>query len=188
MPPRRKYDHTIPLLPGAQPFSIRPYRLAPVLKDELEKQVQEMLSSCIIRHINSPFSSPMILVQKKDKTWRLVIDFRHLNALTVKSKFLISVIDELLDELAGSCWFSKLDLRAGYHQIRLAPGEEYKTSFQTHHGHFEFLVGFGLTRAPNTFQGAINVSLSQEPEMLRTFVLAYFDDILIFSKTMKQHL
>ena len=92
------------------------------------------------------------------------------------------VIDELLDELHGAQWFTKLDLIAGYHQIRLAPGEEYKTSFQTHHGHLEFLVGFGLTRAPNTFQGAINVSLSQEPEMPRTFVLAFFDDILIFSK------
>ena len=99
LPPRRKYDHTIPLIPGAHPFLVRPYRQALVLKDELEKQVQEMLTSGIIRHNNSRFSSPMILVQKKDKTWTPVIDYRHLNALTVKSKFPIPIIDELLDEL-----------------------------------------------------------------------------------------
>lgn len=86
----------------------------------------------------------------------MVVDYRHLNALTIKSKYTLPIIDELLDELAGAAWFSKLDLRAGYHQIRQAPGEEFKTDFQTHIGHFEFIVvAFGLTGAPGTFPGAM---------------------------------
>lgn len=189
LPPERACDHKIPLIPGARPFSLRPYRLAPELKDEVEKQIQEMLDSGVIRRSNSAFSSPILLVKKKDHTWRLVVDYRHLNALTIKGKFPMPVIDELLDELHGAQWFTKLDLRAGYHQIRLAPGEEYKTAFQTHHGHFEFVVmGFGLTGAPNTFQGAMNSSLSQKPKLLRHCVLVFFDDILVFSKTLEEHL
>ncbi|KAK1610510.1 hypothetical protein QYE76_034183 [Lolium multiflorum] len=146
LPPRRRYDHSIPLVHGARPVSMRPYRIAPDLKTELERQVQELLDQGVIVHSTSAFGSPVILVKKGDKTWRLVVDYRHLNALTVKGKYPLPVIDELLDELAGARWFSKLDLRAGYHQIRLAPGEEHKTAFQTHNGHFEFKVmAFGLT-------------------------------------------
>jgi hypothetical protein len=134
LPPRRFCDHTIPLIPGAQPIAKKPYRYTPQLKTEIEKQIKEMLDSGVIQISNSAFSSPIILVRKKDNSWRIVVDYRHLNALTVKSKYPVPVIDELLDELAGACWFSKLDLRAGYHQIRMAPGEEFKTAFQTHHG------------------------------------------------------
>ena len=113
-------------------------------------------------------------------------DYRKLNAITVKSKYPIPVIDELLDELAGACWFSKLDLRAGYHQIRLAAGEEYKTAFQTHLGHYEFLVvAMGLSEAPGTFQGAMNTTLSP---VNRKNALVFFDDILIFSKSYQEHL
>ena len=132
VPPRRKYDHTIPLIPGATPVAVRPYRVAPHLKTEMEKQVKELLQNGMIRLSKSPFSSPVLMVKKKDGTWRMVVDYRHLNALTLKSKYPLPVIDELLDELSGAAWFSKLDLRAGYHQIRLAPGEEYKTAFSTH--------------------------------------------------------
>jgi hypothetical protein len=134
LPPRRLCDHSIPLIPGAQPVNKKPYRYTPQLKTEIEKQIAEMLASGVIRISNSAFSSPIILVRKKDGSWRIVVDYRHLNALTIKSRYPIPVIDELLDELAGASWFSKLDLRAGYHQIRMAPGEEFKTSFQTHHG------------------------------------------------------
>lgn len=113
LPPRRSYDHTNPLMPGATPVSMRPYRIAPALKTELERQIQEMLASGVIRLSNNPFSSPLLMVKKKDNTWRPVIDYRHLNAMTLKGKFPIPVIDELLDELAGASWFTKLDLRSG---------------------------------------------------------------------------
>ena len=120
LPPERACDHSIPLIPGARPFSHRTYRLAPELKDEVEKQIQELLDSGVIRRSNNPFCSPILLVKKKDHTWRLVVDYRHLNALTIKGNYPMPVIDELLDELRGAHWFTKLDLRAGYHQIRLA--------------------------------------------------------------------
>lgn len=186
LPPRRLCDHSIPLIEGAQPINKRPYRYSPQLKTEIERQIKEMLASGVIQLSNSAFSSPIILVRKKDGTWRIVVDYRHLNALTIKSKYPVPIIDELLDELAGAAWFSKLDLRAGYHQIRMAPGEEYKTAFQTHHGQFEFnVMAFGLTGAPATFLSAMNTTLK---EYLRKFVLVFFDDILIYSTTYDDHL
>lgn len=182
LPPTRQYDHHIPLIPRARLVSMRPYRVAPELKTEIERQVKELLRQGVITHSNSPFASPVLLVKKIDKSaepnlsippeWRLVIDYRHLNALTLKGKYPLPVIDELLDELSGAKWFSKLDLRAGYHQIRLAPGEEAKTAFQTHNGHYKFKVmAFGLSGAPATFQHAMNASL--EP-VLRKFALVFF--------------
>jgi hypothetical protein len=186
LPPRRQYDHQIPLVPGARPVSMRPYRIAPKLKSELERQIQELLEQGVITHSNSAFASPVILVKKDENAWRLVIDYRHLNALTVKGKYPLLVIDGLLDELSGSKWFTKLDLRAGYHQIRLAPGEEYKTAFLTHNGHYEFRVmAFGLTGAPTTFQFAMNASLAP---VLWKFALVFFDDILIYSPDYEEHL
>jgi hypothetical protein len=186
LPPRRRYDHHIPLVPGARPVSVRPYRVAPELKDEIERQIKELLSQGVIVHSNSAFGSPVLLVKKEENAWRLVVDYRQLNALTVKGKYPLSVIDELLDELAGAQWFSKLDLKAGYHQIRLAPGEEYKTAFQTHNGQYEFRVmAFGLTGAPSTFQHAMNDTLAP---VLRKFAVVFFDDILVYSTTYQEHL
>lgn len=125
-PPARDCDHTIPLLPGASPFSVRPYRYPPAIKDEIERQIADMLQSGIIQHSSSPFSSSVLLVKKKDGTFRFCVDFRQLNALTVKAKYPVPVIEELLDELTHASWFSCLDLTAGYHQIRLHSGEEFK--------------------------------------------------------------
>ncbi|WVZ49402.1 hypothetical protein U9M48_000767 [Paspalum notatum var. saurae] len=177
MSPSRDCDHTIPLVPSASPVFTRSYRLAPTLKDEVEDQIKEMLNSGIIQKSTSPFSSAVLLVKKKDNTWRFCVDYRQLNAITVKSKYPVPIIDELLDELAGASWFSKLDLRAGFHQIRMKPGEEHKTAFQTHMGHFEFRVmPFGLTGAPGTFLSAMNTTLAP---YLRKFILVFFDDILI---------
>ena len=125
-------------MPGAQPVFIRPYRYPPKLKDEIEAQVQEMLSQGLIQPSSSSFSSPVLLVKKKDGSYRFCVDFRHLNALTRKSKFPVLVFDQLMDELANAKWFSTLDLRAGFHQILLQQGEEFETAFQTHLGQYEF--------------------------------------------------
>jgi len=138
LPPSRACNHSIPLLPGASPVYIRPYRYPPSLKDEIERQVNEMLSQGIIQPSSSSFSSPVLLVKKKDGSYKFCVDFRHLNALTAKSKFPVPVFEELMDELANASWFTNLDLRAGFHQILLQPGEEHKTAFQTHLGQYEF--------------------------------------------------
>jgi hypothetical protein len=176
LPPVRQYDHRIPLIPGARPVSMRPYRVTPELKTEIEKQVQVMLKQGVITHSSSLFASPVLLVKKV-----------HYNELKEAIQaYPLPIIDELLDELLGARWFSKLDLRAGYHQIRLAPGEEAKTSFQTHNGHYEFKVmAFGLTGAPATFQFAMNPSLAP---VLRKCALVFFDDILVYSSSYEEHM
>lgn len=144
-----------------------------------------MLQSGLIQKSSSPFSSSVLLVKKKDNSWRFCVDYRHLNAITVKGKFSVPVIDEFLDELCKASWFTSLDLRGGFHQIRLKPGEEYKITFQTHHDHFEFRVlAFGLSGDPGTFQGAMNSTLAP---YLRKFVLVFFDDILIYNFSYHEH-
>jgi hypothetical protein len=186
LPPVRQCDHSIPLVAGARPVCVRPYRYPPALKDEIEAQVGDMLKKGIIQPSSSSFSSPVLLVRKKDGSFRFCVDYRYLNALTVKTRFPIPIFEHLIDELAGASWFSTLDLLSGYHQVRLKAGEEYKTAFQTHHGQFEFLVmAFGLSGAPATFQGAMNTTLRP---LLRKCVIVFFDDILVFSSTFEEHL
>jgi hypothetical protein len=171
LPPSRACDHSIPLIEGAAPFQVRPYRYAPILKDEIEKQVKEILQNGLIQKSVSPFSSSVLLVKKNDNSWRFCVDYRHLNAITVKGKYPVPIIDEFLDELSNASWFTCLDLRAGFHQIRLKPGEEYKTAFQTHCGQYEFRVmPFGLTGALGSFQDAMNTTLQP---CLRIFMLVF---------------
>jgi hypothetical protein len=153
VPPARSCDHTIPLVEGVTPVTVRPYRYPPAIKDEIDRQIVQMLREGIIQHSTSPFSSSVLLVKKKDQTWRSCVDFRHLNAITLKGKYLVPLIDDFLDELGQASWFTSLDLTAGYHQIRLKPGEAFETAFQTHTGHYEFRVmAFGLSGAPATFR------------------------------------
>jgi hypothetical protein len=166
--------------------NIRAYRYPPSLKDEIERQVNTMLDQGLIQPSKSPFSSLVLLVRKKDGSWRFCVDYRYLNAMTVKSVYPIPVFEQLMDELGSAAWFSIMDLHSGYHQIRLQPGEEYKTAFCTHVGHFEFcVVPFGATGAPTTFQGAMNSTLAP---LLRRCALVFFDDILIYSSTYEEHL
>lgn len=181
----RDLDHSIPLKPIAMPVSLSPYRYNYHQKDELERQVKEMLISGVIQHSQSRFSSPALLVKKKDGTWRLCVDYIGLNDITIKDKYHFPIVDDLLDELYGAI-VSKADLRVGYHQIRMRIKDVFKTAFRTNKRHYEFRVmSFGLTNAPATFQALMNQIFHP---FLTKFVLVFFDDILLYSHSIDDHI
>ncbi|MCW2743449.1 MAG: uncharacterized protein JWR45_3871 [Blastococcus sp.] len=185
LPPRRDVDHAIELVPGATPPSRPAYRLSNTELDELKKQLAELTEQGFIRPSKSPYGAPVLFVKKKDGTMRMCIDYRALNKVTIKNKYPLPYIDELLDRLHGSTLYSKLDLRSGYYQQRIRPEDVEKTAFRTRYGHFEFLVlPFGLTNAPATFMHLMH---SIFRPYLDAFVIVFLDDILIYSKTEEEH-
>jgi len=184
--PSRTHDHNIPLLPNTAPVRVCPYRYPHSQKTKIERLVTEMFVEGIIQPNSCPFFSPMLLVKKKDGTWRFCRDYQALNAVTIKDLIPMPTFDELLNELFGAQFFSKLDLRFGYHQILVQPVDRHKTTFQTHHDLYEWLaMPFGLTNAPTTFQALMN---SIFVDFMRKFVLFFFDDILIYSLNWTTHL
>ncbi|GJP59195.1 hypothetical protein CLOP_g9431 [Closterium sp. NIES-67] len=186
LPPERDHDHTIQLEPGAQPTVRTQWRLNQPELEELRRQLDYLLEKGFVRPSTSPFAAPILFTPKKDGGLRMCIDYRALNRVTIKSRYPIPRADELIDQLRGAKFFSKIDLRGGYHQIRVNEADCYKTAFRTRYGSYEYTVmPFGLTNAPSTFQLTMNEVFRP---LLDKCVIVYLDDILIYSTTREQHL
>ncbi|KAL0534150.1 hypothetical protein IC582_028434 [Cucumis melo] len=185
LPLHREVEFAIELEPGTVPISRAPYRMAPAELKELIVQLQELLDKGFIRPSVSPWGAPVLFVKKKDGSMRLCIDYRELNKVTVKNRYPLPRIDDLFDQLQGATVFSKIDLRSGYHQLRIKDEDVPKTAFRSRYGHYEFIVmSFGLTNAPAVFMDLMNRVFR---EFLDTFVIVFIDDILIYSKTEAEH-
>ena len=185
-PPARNVDHAIDILPGSVPPNKPVYRMNPAELEELKKQLAQLQEQGLIRPSTSPYGSPIIFVKKKNGSLRLCVDYRALNNITVKNKYPLPRIDDLLDRLHGAKVFSKIDLAAGYHQIRLKEDDIPKSAFRTRYGHFEYTVlAFGLCNAPATFMRMMHEILM---DGLDDFVIVYLDDILIFSRSEDEHI
>ncbi|GKB55373.1 putative reverse transcriptase domain-containing protein, partial [Tanacetum coccineum] len=185
LPPTRQVEFQIDLIPGAAPVARAPYRLAPSEMKELSEQLKELSDKGFIRPSSSPWGAPVLFVKKKDGSFRMCIDYRELNKLTVKNRYPLPRIDDLFDQLQGSSVYSKIDLRSGYHQLRVREEDIPKTAFRTRYGHYEFQVmPFGLTNAPAVFMDLMNRVCKP---YLDKFVIVFIDDILIYSKNKQEH-
>ncbi|GJZ10005.1 putative reverse transcriptase domain-containing protein [Tanacetum coccineum] len=185
LPPTRQVEFQIDLVPGAAPVARAPYRLAPSEMKELSEQLKELSDKGFIRPSSSPWGAPVLFVKKKDGSFRMCIDYRELNKLTVKNRYPLPRIDDLFDQLQGSSVYSKIDLRSGYHQLRVREEDIPKTAFRTRYGHYEFQVmPFGLTNAPAVFMDLMNRVCKP---YLDKFVIVFIDDILIYSKNKQEH-
>ncbi|GKE19650.1 putative reverse transcriptase domain-containing protein, partial [Tanacetum coccineum] len=185
LPPTRQVKFQIDLVPGAVPVARAPYRLAPSELQELSTQLQELYDKGFIRPSSSPWGAPVLFVKNKDGSFWICIDYRELNKLTVKNRYPLPRIDDLFDQLQGSKVYFKIDLRSGYHQLRVREEDIPKTAFKTHYGHYEFQVmPFGLTNAPAVFIDLMN---RVRKLYLDKFMIVFIDDILIYSKRKKEH-
>ncbi|GJT65882.1 putative reverse transcriptase domain-containing protein [Tanacetum coccineum] len=185
LPPTRQVEFRIDLVPGAAPVARAPYRLAPSEMKELSEQLKELSDKGFIRPSSSPWGAPVLFVKKKDGSFQMCIDYQGLNKLTVKNCYPLPRINDLLDQLQGSSVYSKIDLRSGYHQLRVREEDIPKTAFRTRYGHYEFQVmPFGLTNAPAVFMDLMNRVCKP---FLDKLVIVFIDDILIYSRNKKEH-
>jgi hypothetical protein len=181
MPLDREVEFVIDLLPRTAAISKRPYRMSVEELKELKKQLMELQEARYIRLSSSPWGAPVLFVQKKDGSQRMCVDYRSLNDVTVKNKYLLPCIEDLFDQMRGARVFSKIDLRSGYHQMRIRPSDIPKTAFSTQYGLYEFtIMSFGLSNAPANFMNLMNKVFM---EYLDRFVVVFIDDILIYSKS-----
>lgn len=186
LPPLSRVCHEIHLIPGSNAPARPPYRLSGPEQTVLKKEIEDLLQKGFIVPSTSPYSAPVLFVKKSDGSLRLCVDYRLLNMRTIRNKFPLPVIDDLIDQLGNAKWFSKLDLMSGYHQIRINPNDEHKTGFSTRSGHYQFRVmPFGLTNAPATFQSYMNQVF--QPFLFK-FVVVYLDDILVYSDSKEAHM
>jgi len=182
---RGKVEFAIDLVPGTSPISIVPYRMSASELEELKKQLEELLEKQFIRPSVSPWGAPVLLVKKKDGSMRLCVDYRQLNKVTIKNRYPLLRIDDLMDQLVGVEVFSKIDLRSGYHQIRVKTEDISKTAFRTRYGHYEYSVmPFGVTNASGVFMEYMNRIFHP---YLDQFVVVFIDDILVYSKSEEEH-
>ena len=185
LPPEREVEFVIETVPGAEPISRTPYRMAPAELRELQTQLQELIEKGFVRPSSSPWGAPVLFVKKKDGSMRMCIDYRGLNNLTTKNKYPLPRIDELFDQLQGSQVYSKMDLRQGYYQLRVREEDIPKTAFNSRYGHYEFVVmPFGLTNAPASFMDLMHRTFKH---YLDKFVVIFIDDILVYSKSKEEH-
>ena len=185
LPPERETDFPIDLVLGTAPISLPSYRMTPAELKELKAQLQELVDGGFIRPSISPWGAPMLFVKKKDGTWRLCVDYRQLNKVTIRNKYPLPRIDDLFDQLQGAKVFSKIDLRSGYHQLRITESDVPKTAFRTRYGHYEFLVmSFELTNASSAFMDLMNRVFRP---YLDQFVIVFIDAILVYSRNESEH-
>ena len=185
LPLDKEVKFTIDLVPSIGPISKAPYRMAPIELKELKEQLQDLLDKGFIWPSASPYDALVLFVKKKDGSMRLCIDYRELNKVTIRNKYPLPRIDDLFDQLQGAQVFSKIDLRSGYHQLRVKEDDIPKTAFQTRYGHYEFLVmPFGLTNALAVFMDLMNRVFH---EYLDQLVIVFIDDILVYSKSQEVH-
>jgi len=187
LPEHRQWDHAIELVPGSEPKSSKVYPLSPVEQKELDSFLEENLRTGQIRPSKSPMAAPVFFIKKKDGFLQLVQDYQALNSIMVKNKYPLPLISELVSQLCGARYFTKLDIRWGFNNVRIKPGDEWKAAFWTNRGLFELLVMFfGMTNSPAIFQTMMNDIFQNL--IAEGIMVVYLDDILIFTRTEEEHM